>query len=396
MKQPTFTAHQSALNKALSICSKALSDNRVVPIYENFLFDIEPGKLKITACDGKIIISTRIEITGSLTMRICIPGKKLLDYVSESSPGPLLFEILSHIIPEKRETIIHPKTDEPYDVVTPEQVSFSVTIKTTSGKCTIPCELGEDYPVINNTGAQGFELPAEDLLEALYKTMFAISDDQLRPSMTGLNCRIRVGSIQFASTNGNALAIHTIKTETNIEADFIIPKKALQQIQSLSPVGLLDCEVSKSAISLSWGGVGITALLIDERYPDYLAVTPTENHIEFLTSRSGLIAALKRVLPFADTSKLVKLNIETTGLILTAENIDYAEEANETISGVSNEAILIGCNGEMLMSVLNSLADDKIWFSFSKPNRAIIITDGEKHINPNKDNLVVLMAVFIS
>lgn len=398
MKQPTFTAHQSALNKALSICSRALNDNNILPINSMFLFDIQANKLTVSAFDMRIIISTECEISGSLNMKLCVPGKKVLDYASKSANEVLTFIIETHIIPEVRETIIHPQTDEPYESVTPERISFSLTIKTTSGKCTIPCELGEDFPKLPNNPDKTFSLPSEDFLEMLYKTMFAISDDQLRPSATGVNFRIEPGKITATALDFNQVSTYTLSAELNFDADFIMPKKALQQIQSLSPIGTLEMSVSKSALSVSWGFVKTTSLLIDEKFPDYLSVTPVNNHIDFVTSRSVLINSLKRLLPFTDITNMVKLIVSANSLLITAENIDYSEKATETIPGAlaNGEPIVIGCNGEFLIGILNSLTDDKVWFSFDTPRGAIIITESEKHINPSKENLALLMPVFIS
>lgn len=395
---PSFTVQQSVLNRALSICSKALGDNKIIPIYESFLFHIQPGKLDISACDGRIIISTAIDISSRLDMRICIPGRKLADYINKSANEILLFEIETHILPEKSETVIHPVSQESHEIVTPEQISFSLLVKGTSGKCTIPIELGDDFPKLANADAKQFELDAEIFLTMLNKTMFAISDDQLRPSATGLNIRIEPQMVTATALDFNMVSTHTASSNIDFEANFIIPKKALQQIQALAPTGLLMMSVSNSALSISWGLISLTALLIDERYPDYMAVTPIENDIDFVTSRASLLVALKRVLPFADMGKLVKLQISAESLLLTAENLDYSEEATETIPGAlaNGDTLLIGVNGEFLMAILNSFTEDEIWFSFSTPKRAIIITQGERHINPGKDNLVIFMPLFIS
>lgn len=394
---PSFTVQQSILNRALSICSKALSDNKILPVYEMFLFDISNSKLSISACDGRIIISTGIEIQSKIEIKICIPGRKLADYIAKSANEILLFEIETHIVPESREMVIHPVSQEHHEVVTPEQISYSLLIKGTSGKCLIPIEMGDDFPKLTNTDAKSFELDAEVFLIMLNKTMFAISDDQLRPSMTGLNIRIEPEKVTMTGLTINCVSTQTAPSELDFSANFIIPKKALQQIQALSPAGIMTMEISNSALSIAWNGISLTALLIDEKYPDYLSVTPTENEIDFVTSRASLITALKRILPFADIGKLIKLKVSANHLLLTAENLDYSEEATETISGAlaNGDELLIGVNGEFLLSILNSFTEDEIWFSFSTPKRAIIITQGDRHINPGKENLVVLMPLFI-
>lgn len=374
-----FQLQQSTLNRALSICSRALSDNNILPVTSMYLFDIENGQLKISSCDMRIIISASIPIIAD-PIKICIPGKKLQDYIAKSDNELMTFEVI--------------ETETGATETLPGTISITLTITTKSGKCSIPCEPGDDFPKIANQKPRNFELPAEDFLEALYKTMFAISDDQLRPSATGLSVVIKGGKIEFAALDFNMVASYSYDGP-DVGADFIIPKKALQQIQSLSPTGQLECYISKSAISINFNGIETTSLLIDEKFPDWKGITPINNEISFLTSRTALIASLKRVLPFSDVGKLVKLKCQTTSLLITAENIDYSEEANETIEGVGGE-ILIGINGEYMLQILGSLTDDKIWFSFSNPRRAMIITEGEKHLPGSKENLVLLMPMVIN
>lgn len=396
-QNPTFSVQQSTLNKALSICSKALSDSKIMPIYESFLFSIEPGKLDISACDGRIIISTSIEIQSRMQMKICIPGRKLQDYIAKSANEILLFEIGTHIVPESTEMVEHPQTKEVYPVVTPERVSYSITVKTASGKCTIPCDLGDDFPHIKNIDPKPFTIPAPDFLELLYKTMFAISDNGLRPAMMGLFIVIGNGKIICTATDSHRLSTFTADIYTQESAELIIPKETLQKIQSLSPTGILDISISKSAIDINWGTVKTTSLLIDERYPDYKSVLPEINHIDFVTSKSELVSALKRIVPFSDNMKLIQLNVRSESLLLVAENIDYEQEASETIAGVisAGEPILIGANGEYLLSVLATLEGDKAWFSFSAPNRAMLITSERREDPASKENLFLIMPAMI-
>lgn len=394
MKKIQLTIQQSPLNKALQICSRALSDNNILPINAMYLFDIDKNKLTVSACDMRISISTSIDIQCLEVFKIAIPGKKLADYIAKSANELMAFEIEKHIIEESREMKIHPVSLIEHEVITPEQVSYSVTIKAQSGKCTIPCELGDFFPKMIHESIQSFTFASEDLLEGLYKTMFAISDDQLRPSATGLNIRICDGKIVFTSLNFDMVAMYSYDGP-EIDANFIIPKKSLQQIQSLSPTGNIAINLSKRAIDLNFNDISTTSLLIDEKYPDVLSITPIQNDIDLVTSRAALINSLKRILPFGDTCKLVKMNISINSLVLLAENIDFSEEASETIACVCNESILIGVNGNYLLDVLNSLTDDKIWFSFSNPKTAIIITECDRHVNPSKENMILMMPLFI-
>lgn len=398
-----FSVQQSALSKALNICSKALSDNRIIPAYEMFLFRTNGNALHVSSCDGQILIETSIETMEQLPkIDLMIPGRDLLDYISKSDNELLTFGIETEITPEVREMQTHPMSGDPYEVVTPGKTVYNLHINGKSSKSSLPCENGEDFPTIQINPVSEFTIPAADFSEMLNKTMFAISNDQLRPSATGLNISVNNGRITCTSLNFDIVATYTFDIpglDELPETSFIIPKKALQQIQGLNPTGIISFQISKSAISLSFGDVRATGLLIDERYPDYLSVTPNANHINFVTSRTALLKSLKRILGFSDSGKFIKMDVGTDIVILTADNLDYKKRATETIPGMldtGSDGIVIGVSGEYLISILNTLKSDEVWFSMSEPNRAMIITDGVKHVNPGKENLVLLMPLMIN
>lgn len=330
-------------------------------------------------------ISTSVNLMGSdLEFKIAIQGNKLRDYISKSKPELLVFTIEEHVLPPTE--------------TTDQQISYSATVASSSNpknKCNMPCELGEHFPVIKNTATTELTLPAEDLMEALFKTMFAISDDMLRPSATGLHVMIEDGKITYTSLNFNLMASYSYDVPDLPNTEIIIPKKSLQLIQSLSPTGELQISIG-DAIGIDFNGISMRSRLIDERYPDFKSVIPTDNNIEFVTSRTELINSLKRIMPFCDIIKMIKLNVVADGVTLIAENIDFAEEAKEEIAGALIGAeILIGANGEYLMDLLNSFTENETWFCFSTNRRAMLITDGVKHVNPGKENMVLLMPLFI-
>lgn len=371
--------------KALNICGRALDTNNILPINSSYLFGLTPNKLEISACNMMTSISTSLNLMGSdLEFKISIPGNRLRDYISKSKPELLVFTIEEHITPPTE--------------TTDQQISYSVTIASSSNpknKCNMPCEPGEHFPVIKNTATTELTLPAEDLIEVLFKTMFAIADNDLRPASNGLNVNIKDGKLTCTSLNFKLMASYSYDVPNLPNIEIIIPKKSLQLIQSLSPTGELKIGIG-DAISIDFNGISTRSRLIDERYPDFKSVIPADNDIEFVTSRTELISSLKRIMPFCGIIKMIKLNISGVAVELIAENIDFAEQAKEEIAGaLIGSEILIGADGECLMDLLNSFTENETWFCFSEPNKAMIITDGAKHVNPGRENLVLLMPLFI-
>ena len=66
-----FIVTSSALLKELQNINGVITTNPVVPILENFLFEIESGKLTITASDLQTSMITEIEVEAKETGIVC-------------------------------------------------------------------------------------------------------------------------------------------------------------------------------------------------------------------------------------------------------------------------------------------------------------------------------------
>ncbi|MGD9328119.1 MAG: DNA polymerase III subunit beta, partial [Cyclobacteriaceae bacterium] len=88
-----FIVTSSALLKELQNINGVITTNPVVPILENFLFEIEAGKLTITASDLQTSMITEIEVEAKETGSIAVPAKILLDTLKNLPEQPVTFSI---------------------------------------------------------------------------------------------------------------------------------------------------------------------------------------------------------------------------------------------------------------------------------------------------------------
>ena len=97
--------------------------------------------------------------------------------------------------------------------------------------------------------------------------------------------------------------------------------------------------------------------LIEGRYPNYNSVIPTVNTNCATIDRKSLLGAIKRVLPFAsESSSLVRFHVEEGSLLVSAEDVDFATSAKETLTceytGVKMD---IGFNGSTIYDMLKAI-----------------------------------------
>ena len=136
--------------------------------------------------------------------------------------------------------------------------------------------------------------------------------------------------------------------------------------------------------------------LIDERFPDYENVIPANNDNQMTINRMELLNSLKRISIYANrTTNQVRLKITGSELQISAEDLDFSNEANERLSCEHDgEDIEIGFNARFLIEMLNNLESKEITIQLSEPNRAGLIVPKEK--SDNEDILMLVMPVMLS
>ena len=364
-----FIISSDTLLKELRKLKSLIPSNPVIPILENFLFEIEDGILRITASDLQTVASVEL-LAESENLSIAISARVLVDTLSCLPSQPVTFSIYANNLLE---------------------------ILSDNGRYKIACEDAGDYPrpaVAKNTTS--FLLDSNTLSTALNYTLFCVSSDDMKPAMNGVNLVCKDGKTEFAATDSHRLT--TFKTENGIDSKvaIIIPAKALLQLKTMLPsqVSEIAIEYNDSNVFFNFGTTKIVARLIDEGYPDYKNVIPSSNDKILSIDRKQLLDSLKRVSIYANkTSNQISFTIANNNLLVTAEDVDFSNEAKENLPcNFEGSEIVIGFNGKFLSEMLANLPCDNVTFEFSKPNRAALLYDTDKI----DDVLMLVMPVMLN
>jgi DNA polymerase-3 subunit beta len=89
------------------------------------------------------------------------------------------------------------------------------------------------------------------------------------------------------------------------------------------------------------------------------------------------------------------LKIAGSELQISAEDLDFANEANERLSCEHDGAdIEIGFNAKFLVEMLGNLESDQVEMHLSEPNRAGLLIPKDK--NDSEDILMLVMPVMLN
>jgi DNA polymerase-3 subunit beta len=217
--------------------------------------------------------------------------------------------------------------------------------------------------------------------------------------MTGVYINIADTNTTFVATDGHRL-IRYRRVDIVGEGGntLILPKKALMLLKGSLPSDktIVKLEFNASNAFFSFDNVKMICRLIDERFPDYENAIPANNPNKLTISRVDLLNSLKRISIYANkTTHQVRLKIAGSEIQVSAEDLDFSNEANERLScEYEGEDIEIGFNAKFLIEMLNNLDSESININLSAPNRAGLISPAKA--DTNEDVLMLVMPVMLS
>jgi DNA polymerase III subunit beta len=369
-----FIVNSSYLLKQLSNINGVITTNPVVPILENFLFEIEKNRLTVTASDLQTSMITEVTVESKEKGNIAVPARILLDTLKNLPDQPVTFSV--------------------------DESTYSIEISSDNGRYKLAGENATDFPKVPNV-SQDFSaiLSSEVFARAINNTIFATSNDELRPAMTGVYINLGEKNTSFVATDGHRLVRYR---RSDVKSDngnaIIIPRKALNLLKATLPTENTDVSIdfNMSNAFFRFANIRMICRLIDEKFPDYENVIPSQNTIKMTINRQELLSSLKRISIYANkTTHQVRLKITGSELQVSAEDLDFSNEANERLSCEHEGGdIEIGFNAKFLLEMLSNLDADQIRINMSAPNKAGVLTPAEK--DKNEDILMLVMPVMLN
>jgi len=337
------------------------------------LFEIEDRRLNIVATDLETVMRVQMEVESKEGGRVCIPSKILIDSLKNIADQPLTFNI---------------------------DTNFAVEITSDNGKYKVMGENPDNFPKEPNADdTTPFTMPSSALVTAINKTLFAVSNDDLRPAMTGVFFELATDYIQFVATDAHRL-IRYKRTDVACpkNENFIVPKKPLNLLKNALPDNEDELTISYNSnhLFVSHGTTQLICRLIDARFPDYKVVIPTDNPYKLVVGKSDFQGALRRVSVFSNKStNQVALSISGSELQMAAQDVDFSFEGNERMScEYDGEDLQIAFNARFLIEMLNAAETPEIKVELATSTKAGIIKPTESE--DNEELLMLVMPLMLN
>ena len=364
-----FSTSKVELQKALQKLSKATPTRSTLPILSCVLIKVTPKETVLRTTDLEITIEVKLPSSYEKEGSAALPLKTLLEITNE--------------LPDIRITIS-------------VDTNYKTTIETEIGKYDLMGKPPEEFPSIPDQNyRKNIKFNGSILKETIEATLFAVSQDELKPALTGVLFKLSENVFTAVSTDGHRLVKHQVKDVLPLELkeEIIIPKKFLSFLSTQLTDDDLDISIGDNFITAQIKKDVITTKIIDEKFPDYDSVIPKDNDKTFLVDKNILLGAIRRVSIFSNkATHQVALSLKKDDSFVMTEDPEKSSKAKEKIVGdYKGEDLVIGYNSEYLKDIVSHVSGENLKIILKTPVSAALFEETPKRNNVN--TLMLLMPI---
>ncbi|MCQ1531684.1 DNA polymerase III subunit beta [Lutispora saccharofermentans] len=332
--------NKSTLLESINIVQKAVPSKTTLPILEGILFQAKNGKLTLVSTDLEMGIETTSNV----------------DVIEQGSTV-----VSSKIIGE----IVRKLPDSDVEIETKDNFVY---IKSENSEFKVLCLSRDEFPELPNVSREkGLSLTNSMLKEMIKQTIVAVSNDEIRPILTGVLLEIAGDQVTMVALDGFRMAVKVTSALNDENFKAVIPGKTLIEIgkildESEEPVSIF---LSKNQVLFQTGDTTVISRLLEGEFINYKQLLPTEYKTKIALKTEHLLDACERAALFArDSNNSIKFEVydDIMNIKSNSDNGDVHEEVKISKNG---EDIEIAFNPKYLIDALRVIGRDEITIEFT-------------------------------
>lgn len=345
-----FKITKATFLDGLKSVQNIVSSKTSAPVMQNVRLEAQDGFLRMTTTDIDISIDGKVECETGEAGATTLPVKILSSMVSCSADGVIEVEV---------------------------DTNDTATIFAGSAKYRLSGISEKLFPTLpNEEGAYSYTISSALLKEMLRKTAYAASQDDTRRNLRGVLMRFKDGKLTMVATDGRRLALVEKETEfaNDAERDVILPMKAVQELQrALVSEGDVVMRVQGTQVSFNLGKYTVYSKLVDDNYPNYQQVIPSNIENSITLDRQMFISAIERVGVVTSGAQSIRLVFSDNVLQVSASETEIGYAKDELPIKYVGEVIEIVFNATYLMDPLKAIDDDEVTINLDNGHSPAII-----------------------
>ena len=352
-----FVINKNILLEALTNVTRAIGTRTTIPILNGIKFDLTESGLSLLASDSeltiKITISEKdiknIEKTGSMI----IQSKYILEIIRKMPSDVISFEVIDN---------------------------SKIKIFTDNNEYSLNCYDINDYPHISlEESKDPITIKATKLKNIINETSYAVSTQEVRPLLTGINLKINGDMLECIATDSYRLAKKNIKLDNivNLSINIVIPGKSINEFEKI----LTDDEdvimhIFNNKILFQYKNILFQTNLLSGNYPDTNHFIPSEFAYIINLDLKAFNDAVDRASLLAQSKdkNIVRVSIDDKVMVISSSASEIGKtEEKLNIECSNKDKLEVAFSSRYMLEALKVIKDDNILLLINSDDKPILI-----------------------
>ncbi len=352
-----FTIEKNIILEGLNNVIKAISTKNVIPVLNGIKFELTNEGLYLTASDSELTIKVLIEakeIKQITTLGgIIIQSKYILDIVRKMPSDIINFEVID---------------------------GLKIKIYTDNNQYNLNCLDINDYPDVNlELSKDPIYIKGDIFKTIINQTVFAISNQELRPILTGVNFKFTKDVLETTATDSYRLAKKNIKLKEPVEKDIeiVIPGKNIMELERIiTDEEELEIHIFNNKVLFRYKNINFQTNILSGNYPNTANLIPSEFAYIIKVNKKDFNDAIDRaaLLTLGKDKNIVKMSLDNTKMIINsfASEIGKVEE-QLTVETNNKEHLEISFSSKYMLDAIKTMQEEEILLLLNSDVKPLII-----------------------
>jgi len=352
-----FVIDKNILLEALTNVTRAIGTRTTIPILNGIKFDLTSEGLSLLASDSE------------LTIKILIPEK---DIKNIEKCGSMIIQ---------SKYILEIIRKMPSDTINFESIDSSkIKIYTDNNEYNLNCYDISDYPHISlEESKEPISIKADTLKSIINETSYAVSTQEVRPLLTGINLKITGDMLECIATDSYRLAKKNIKLDAFVNAtiNIVIPGKSINEFEKmLTTDEEIIMHIFNNKILFKYRNIQFQTNLLSGTYPDTNHFIPSEFAYMINLNLKAFNDAVDRASLLAQSKdkNIVRVLIDDKTMVISSSASEIGKTEEKLIIECSNkEKLEIAFSSRYMLEALKVIKDDNILLLINSDDKPILI-----------------------
>ncbi len=353
-----WSIEKNVLLEALNNVTKALTQKTTIPVLNGIVFDLTEKGIDLLASDSELTIKVHIAEKDIKKLegkgKVIIQSKYFMDMIRKMPTDVIEFEV---------EDNLKIKISSPYNQYRLNGYN--------------PL----DYPNINiEKNNDVIILKDQVLKEIINQTAYALSNQEVRPLLTGLNLKINGDILECIATDSYRLAKKNIRLSNIVEKNIniVIPGKSIVELEKILSEEDEDVEIYifKNKILFVYKNIYLQSNLLEGTYPETSHFIPNEYAYIINLNLNALFDAVDRASLLADNKEknIIRMEIKDKEMMITSTSNELGNAEEKLIIESNNkESIIISFSSKYMLDALKVIKEDNILLLLNSDDKPIIL-----------------------